>query len=64
MEKELLQQIIDASMLTQTEISKITGVPQASISRWLNNVRTPRLSKLNEMAEMLNIKIDITVKNV
>lgn len=64
MEKELLDQLIKASGLTQKEVSEKTDIPAPHINRWLKGTRTPKLSTIYDMALQLGYKINFTIEKI
>ena len=52
--------------LTQTELSKKSGISQADISRLENETRNPSLSLLKRLAEAMNttLKIEFVPKSI
>lgn len=67
-EMDITRAILDARIqagLTQTELSKKTGISQADISRLENGTRNPSLALLKRLAEAMNmtLKIEFIPKN-
>lgn len=48
--------------ITQTELSKISGVPQKTISRMENFLSTPSLETVIKLLHSLNLDLDIKEK--
>jgi transcriptional regulator with XRE-family HTH domain len=62
MEKEIFMELIEVSGLTQKEFSQKTGVPESRISEYVNGKRLPKMSNLHEIAEKLDLQIDVLFK--
>lgn len=61
-EMDITRAILDARIqagLTQTELSKKTGISQADISRLENGTRNPSLALLKRLAEAMNMTLRI-----
>ena len=68
-EMEITRAILNARLragLTQTELSRKSGISQADISRLENGTRNPSLSLLKRLAEAMNttLKIEFVPKCV
>ena len=68
-EMDITRAIMNARIqagLTQTELSKKSGISQADISRLENGTRNPSLNILKRLAEAMNttLKIEFVPKNV
>ena len=68
-EMDITRAMMDARIragLTQTELSKKSGISQADISRLENGTRNPSLSLLKRLAEAMNttLKIEFVPKSV
>lgn len=50
-----LKRIMEDRGLTQTELAKLTGITQSSISDWLNNKYEPKQNKIFQIASALNV---------
>ena len=67
-EMDIMRAIMDARIragMTQTELSKKTGISQADISRLENGTRNPSLSLLKRLADAMNttLKIEFVPKS-
>ncbi len=67
-EMDIKRAMMDARIragLTQTELSKKTGISQADISRLENGTRNPSLSLLKRLADAMNatLKIEFVPKS-
>ena len=61
-EYDLIQALIDARIsqnVTQKELSEITGITQADISRIENGTRNPSLAKFSKLAAGLGMKLKL-----
>ena len=61
-EYDLIQAMIDARVkqdITQKELSKITGITQADISRIENGTRNPSLAMVKRLASGLGLKLKL-----
>ena len=68
-EMDITRAMMDARIragLTQTELSKKSGISQADISRLENGTRNPSLSLLKRLAEAMNttLKIEFVPKSI
>ena len=59
---KIIKEAMDRNGITQTELSRRTGLTMTSISRYIHGSRTPRLEIMERIAKELNIpfKIDKT----
>ncbi len=67
-EMDIMRALMDARIragMTQTELSKKTGISQADISRLENGTRNPSLSLLKRLADAMNttLKIEFVPKS-
>lgn len=64
MYKLRLKQILAARGMTQTELSELTGIQQATISGWVrNNVESVHLPTLHKICTALQLEVgDVIVK--
>ena len=65
---DIMRALMDARIragMTQTELSKKTGISQADISRLENGTRNPSLSLLKRLADAMNttLKIEFVPKS-
>lgn len=66
LEYDLIQAMIEARIsqnITQKELSKITGITQADISRIETGTRNPSLNMLNRLANGLGMKLKLEYIN-
>lgn len=52
---ENLEQLMKENNVTQIELSEAIGVSQSTISNWLKEVKYPRISKIQELADYFNV---------
>lgn len=52
---ENLYQLMKENNITQVELSEAIGVSQSTISNWLKEVKYPRISKVQELANYFNV---------
>lgn len=52
---ENLNQLMKERNVTQSELSEAIGVSQSTISNWLKEVKYPRISKIQELADYFNV---------
>ncbi len=52
---ENLDQLMKENNITQVELSEAIGVSQSTISNWLKEVKYPRISKVQELADYFNV---------
>ncbi|WP_213407632.1 helix-turn-helix domain-containing protein [Staphylococcus pettenkoferi] len=52
---ENLEQLMKENNITQVELSEAIGVSQSTISNWLKEVKYPRISKVQELANYFNV---------
>ena len=55
---ERLAEAMLANDLTQSKLAELSGVTQASISRYLNGTQEPRLAEVVEIAHTLGMSMD------
>lgn len=48
----------EAANLSQGELAKQTGITQAAISRWEDNLRTPNIESCIKLADFYGISLD------
>lgn len=49
---------LEVKNISQAELSDTTGISQASISRYLNEVRLPRLTELVMLSLIIGVSVD------
>ena len=55
---ERLKAALDFRGLSQKDLSEITGIAESTISRYVNNERTPKTDKALEICKALNVSLD------
>ena len=50
--------------MTAADIARKTGMTQATLSRYINDKRIPRLNSVIKIAKALNVPIELLVKGV
>jgi transcriptional regulator with XRE-family HTH domain len=58
---ERLKELIKQKGLEQKQLGERIGVPQQTINSWFRGQATPKLSKLCELADALNVSLDYLV---
>ena len=53
----ILKNILKARHLRQTDLSRLSNIPQTTISKWLINGADPKLSNLEQLSKALNISV-------
>lgn len=48
--------------ITQTQLAELTGITEASISRYVNSIREPRGSDIVKLADALGVTTDYLLK--
>lgn len=56
--KRKLEKLMQEKGITQYRLSKETGIPQSSISAWMNDICKPKADKLMILAEYFGVHID------
>lgn len=56
--QEIVWHILDLTGMTQTELAKRSGIPQANISRFLKGNTTPKRNTLSKLAKGLSVTED------
>ncbi|QOB14013.1 helix-turn-helix transcriptional regulator [Staphylococcus aureus] len=52
---ENLEQLMKENNITQVELSEAIGVSQSTISNWLKELKYPRISKVQQLADYFNV---------
>lgn len=55
---KFLKQQREFAQLSQCELAKRTGIKQANISRWENDVQEPQINTIIQLAKFYNITVD------
>ncbi|MDO4212006.1 MAG: helix-turn-helix transcriptional regulator [Bacteroidales bacterium] len=53
---------LETKGMTQKEFAEATGITAASLSRYINGTREPKLENLSAMAEALDVSLDVLVE--
>lgn len=65
--KEKLKEILDKKGLKNSQLSEMTGIPQTTISQWLNKGSLPAIDKFEKLLIVLDVSpyyfLDIEPKN-
>ena len=56
--KEKLKEIMDQRGMVQQELAEVSGLPQATISHFLNGRRKPSFDNIKRLSEALNVSAD------
>lgn len=56
---ERLRKIMNRRGISQDKLSEITGITQASISKYINGTRTPTFFTADKLAKALDCSVDI-----
>lgn len=55
---ERLKAALEFRDLSQKDLSEMTGLPETTISRYVNNERTPRTDTVIKICDALNVSLD------
>ena len=61
---KILRTMRHYAKLKQTDITKMTGIPQSTISQYENETRQPTFEIINKIAETCNFEISFKSKDV
>lgn len=53
---ERLNKLMEMNNLTQRELAEILGVSQTAVFSWCSGQKTPRMDKVDKIAEFFNVK--------
>ena len=56
--KNNIRELLIKNNMTEKELADLLGIKEASVSRYINNVREPRISIVIKMAEIFNCKVE------
>ena len=59
-----LKKLMIEREMTAADIARKTGMTQATLSRYINDKRIPRLNSVIKIAKALNVPIELLVKGV
>lgn len=61
--KDNLKEILKDRGITQRQLSEMTGITEATISRYANGERVPNIAEALKISESLGVSIDFLVGN-
>lgn len=53
---ERLNQLLESHGMTQQDLADVLGVSQTAVYSWCNGKKTPRMDKVDKIAEYFNVK--------
>lgn len=59
-----LKKLMIEREMTAADISRKTGMTQATLSRYINGKRTPNINSVIKIAKALNVPIELLMKGV
>ena len=59
-----LKKLMIEREMTAADIARKTGMTQATLSRYINGKRIPRLNSVIKIAKALNVPIELLMKGV
>ena len=59
-----LKKLMIEREMTAADIARKTGMTQATLSRYINGKRIPRLNSVIKIAKALNVPIELLLKGV
>ena len=57
-EYEIFKRLLDERHLTPYKVHKATGISTATLSDWKNGKSTPKIDKMQKIAEFLGVTVD------
>jgi transcriptional regulator with XRE-family HTH domain len=60
---EIFAQLLDKQGITPYRVHKETGVPQSTLSDWKNGKGTPKIDKLQKIADYFDVSVDYLIGN-
>ena len=60
---ERLNEILKEKGLSQRELSEKCGITEATISRYINNQRIPKMDIFKKIADTLNVDVSVLLSN-
>ena len=57
-EYEIFKRLLDERHLTPYKVHKATGISTATLSDWKNGKSTPKIDKMQKIAEFLDVTLD------
>lgn len=55
---EYYEQLLQKHGLTNYKVSKITGIPQSTLSAWKNGISKPKRDKLKILGDLLGVPVE------
>lgn len=59
-----LFELISKSNLTQTELAKLVGVRQQTVSKWCKKKSTPTLLMMKKLATILQVDVTTVINSI
>lgn len=59
-----LKKLMIEREMTAADIARKTGMTQATLSRYINGKRTPKINSVIKIAKALNVPIELLMKGV
>ena len=60
---EIFERLLQLKGVTAYKVSKETGISQQTFSKWKNKVSTPKIDKLQKIADYFGVSIDYLMGN-
>lgn len=61
--KDKIKELMTTQNMTQKELSEKSGITEASISRYLNGERTPRIDIIINFARVFKVDVDFLISD-
>ena len=61
--REKVKELMNQESITQKQLSELSGITEASISRYLTGERTPRIDIIINFAKALKVDPDYLIRN-
>lgn len=61
--KDKVKELMESQNMTQKELSEKSGITEASISRYLNGERTPRIDIIINFAKVFKVDVDFLISD-
>ena len=58
---EYLKSLLEEKGMTQAELARRTGLTEASVSRYINGNRSPRIAQAYRMAQVIGIDMNTLI---
>lgn len=59
--KERVKQLMEDKQINQKELSRLSGITEASVSRYLKGDRTPRIDIITNFARVFGVDVDYLI---